>query len=235
MVNLSWGSYLEALKSEDSLAYYANKYGNEDIAKKVIDYHMVTKELVGISDRFNLVSDINTIPFGQFIMAEKALSSGLEKADAMYGLSLAVIRPLSDKEFDNTDVSKEEANTDDIINYDAAEILNTLEEYVQLRDEFVNTTYNGVFYAAVDKEESGEDVKEIDEEDDEKTPEELFSSQWYWYSIVRSLAGESIWNYERILMTTMGDIAPELAYRRHKQIIEDAAQRRRDALNNIGR
>ena len=231
MRNLLWKDYLQALSSDDTVGYYTKKYGSIESAGTIVDYHMNIKEKYGLKGVYRLISDINDIPFGQFIAMEKALSSGLDKHEALEILSIYVLRPIKDVIFDNTDVLKESEHVASIMEYDAAEVLYEVERYVEMRDKYVNETYNGVFYIPNRKEDNEEDSEDNDKE--ELTTDEKFSKTWYWYNIVRALAHEIIWDYERVLMTPMSLVAPELARNRHYQLVEEEHEKRRQMLNKI--
>jgi len=229
MVNLLWRDYIKAIESGDAMSYYSTIYGSEEIALVVVDYWMNQYKPLGLDGMFNLVESINTMPFGQFIAGETALTSGFDKHKALEILSLTVLRPIEDVEFDNTDRVKEARHVEDVMNTQAAEVLNEIEKYVGIRDTFVNNTYAGVFYQIQNEVvEEEEDKSEYTADD---TMEEQFSKQWYWYAIIRTLANEVMWDYERVMMTPMNIVAPELAYKRHRQIVEEIREKRRNILN----
>lgn len=228
---LTWKEYLGAMASTDVLAYYTKLYGNYAKAAAIVNYNMNERAVVGIDNHFSLIRDINKIVFGQFISAERALTSGLPNHIALDLLAKAVIRPKGDKVFDNTDENKESLLESMIYYSEASEILSEIEKYTELRNDFINVKYNGVFYLPNREKIAEQESEEQDVPTAQETAEKNFEKQWYWYSIVRSLANEDISRYEEILMTEMGVIAPELAYKRHKQIIEEAREKVRRAKN----
>jgi hypothetical protein len=230
MRNLLWKDYIGASKSENTLEYYKKLYGSVDGASKVIEYHLREKEVSSLEGLYGTVEAIDDMVFGQFIIAERALASGLEPYEALSALAVAVVRPIDDKEYDNTDRAKELQHADDLREHDAAEILKAIEEYTVIRDVFIKDTYKGVFY--IENEETEDDeVIDKETESEPKTMEEHFSNNWYWYNIVRVLANEVIWEYERIYMTPMSQIAPEMAFRRHKDIVEEIQRKRNEMLS----
>jgi hypothetical protein len=86
-----------------------------------------------------------------------------------------------------------------------------------------------VFYEVPD-----EDEEEQEEEDvEQKTSESLFRQQWYWYSIVRTLANEDVTKYEQIYMLKMSTVLPEMSYLAQKDKIDGANRRKEQALNKL--
>lgn len=228
-MKIRWEDYLIAIKREDPLDYYTEIYGSRNIAQLAVIIESKKEIENDLDERYRVITNIDDMVFGQFISAEKAITAKEEKIIGMELLSYAIIRPLQDIEFDNTDTEKEIKLIKSIRDEDAFVILNELQKYAGLRKRYVHGKYNGVFY----KIYNGED----DDDDDDPTEEDLtaevkFSNEWYWYVIMRSLALEDMDRYEQILMTKMSEIAPELAFRRQRDIIEDARRRRQEQINN---
>lgn len=227
MRTLTWREYLGSLDAEDESAYYTELYGDVDKARIIVNHNLKNKNILGLKGLFNTVDSIDKMPFGQFIMAESALSSGHSNSDALRMLANAVIRPIGDKEFDNTDDKKEEIHQSQLLVFDAIEILNEIDMYIVIRNEFIKEKYAGVFY----KKDSEETDNNEYEESALEAAEANFSKQWYWYNIIRVLANENIMEYENILMMKMQDIAPELAFRRQRQIIEEIREKTKRIRN----
>lgn len=164
--------------------------------------------------------------FGQFIMVEQILTGKAGVPDYMIDLELAklLIRPSTDIEFDNEDGHKEIANEEEILSYDVREIYYVLDRFVQRRNKTMFEDYAGVFYDP--KRETEED-----EEEEEVTDAGInFHQQWYYYSLVRMLAGEDIRRYDDIYMLPMRKVLPELSYLSQKRKIEQAEERKQAAL-----
>lgn len=235
---LTFETYLKAsaLHDEDKINEFYKKLFGDDWSL-LLTYHLKTKQPKDLSNVFNIEYNLDNMVFGQFIGNEKALSGGLSNEQSIEYLAYSLIRPKSDKEFDNTDAEKEQSNMNAILNSDARSVLDILNTFTKSRGEYINVKYKGVFYMTINENETEEDS----EEENEFTPEDKFTNDWYWYAIVRTLADDGIVfqrrtgmsDIECVLMTKMSDIAPELAYKRQKQIIEEARQRRQESLNRL--
>ncbi len=243
---LTFRNYLKALSiSDDAKAeeFYKEILGDDWAV--MLSYHLKIKKKIGVTDKFNVSFSPTETVFGQFIAIEKALASGYSKDKAIELLAYSVLRPLEDDVFDNTDVEKENVNRENILDYDASEIINTLNIYSTNRDVYIRETYNGVFYAIANSEESvdEDDDREEEQTDEDESGEGLFRKQWYWYAMARSIAEDDL-IYPRVenesrlgsvMMTPMTDIAPELAYKRQRDMIEYQRQRKQEIINKSRR
>ncbi len=237
---LTFETYLKAssLGDEDKINEFYKELWGETYAV-LLTYHLKTKKPEDLSNTFTIISDINDMVFGQFIGVEKALGSNLSNEQAIENLAYILLRPISDVEFDNTDKEKEALNIRNILSSDARSVLQILNTFSKHRDVYIKDTYKGVFYQIVEKTDDPEEEEDILED----SSESKFTNNWYWYAIARALAEDGIVfpkregmsGIECVLMTKMSDIAPELAYKRHRQIIEDARERKRQVLNNSRR
>ena len=78
------------------------------------------------------------------------------------------------------------------------------------------------------------EVEDEEDEDEVSTPiDSSFNQQWYWYSIVRSLAQEDIRRYEEIYMLKMNTVLPEMSYLAQRNKVEGAKQRASAAINRL--
>ena len=171
---------------------------------------------------------VEEMVFGQFIMVEQILTgkAGINNHTADLELAKLLIRPAEDLIFDNEDGHKEIANEEDILSYDLREVYYVLNRFVNRRNKTMFQDYSGVFY----------DPKEESEDDDEGTvPDEgpNVHQQWYYYSLVRMLANEDITKYNEIYMLPMKEVLPEMSYLSQKRKIEEAEQRKQQALSKI--
>ncbi len=171
---------------------------------------------------------VEEMVFGQFIMVEQILTgkAGINNHTADLELAKLLIRPAEDIIFDNEDGHKEIANEEDILSYDLREVYYVLNRFVNRRNKTMFQDYSGVFY----------DPKEESEDDDEGTvPDDgpNFHQQWYYYSLVRMLANEDITKYNEIYMLPMKEVLPEMSYLSQKRKIEEAEQRKQQALSKI--
>lgn len=171
---------------------------------------------------------VEEMVFGQFIMVEQILTgkAGVNNHTADLELAKLLIRPAEDVVFDNEDGHKEIANEEDILSYDLREVYYVLNRFVNRRNKTMFQDYSGVFY---DPKEESED------EDEGAIPDDgpNFHQQWYYYSLVRMLANEDITKYNEIYMLPMKEVLPEMSYLSQKRKIEEAEQRKQQALSKI--
>ena len=224
----TWKQYLESVAYEDPIEYFKEQYdGSEKIARLAVILAGLPSD-ADLSERYNIITNIDEIPFGQFIACERAVSMGLPMQEALKILAQNVLRPKSDEEFDNTDPIKEQKHLDMLDEEAAADITSVLNKFSSLRKNYVHRTYNGVFY-----KEYQEPSEDEEEDDTPPTAEERYAKNWYWYVIMREIANQDIFRYEQVLMLPMSVITPELAYRRHTQRMEEIERKRNEQLNRI--
>jgi len=222
-----WEDYIKGYKNLPE--YLFKKYGT---AGKYKLEEMETRLPVGLEDKFKLVESIYDMEFGHFIMAEMALTSGKENNEVMYNLANAVLRPISDDEFDNSDLKKEEEHIKKVLLEHAKDVLNECTLFSEKRNKFVKKDFNGVFYKDPDEDEDNDKEEDLDN-GAEQTFEESFNKDWYWYNIATTLAGNDILKIEPIMMMKMKYVAPHLAYLRMKGIIEYKRRKMEEVANKI--
>ena len=178
---------------------------------------------------FNIYTDVMELVLGQFIMLEQIITGKTQfKTDAENDLALAqlIMRPKHHKTFDNEDSVVEEQNKNNILNTPAQDVYDVLSTFLKNREFILFKQFSGVFYELPDEDEENE-------EGDDPTAEQLFSQQWYWYSMVRMLAKEDITKYEEIYMLKMAVVMPEMSYIAQKNKIESARQRQSEAMSRL--
>ena len=224
---MTWDEYI---KGYDNLyTYMKDRHGERG---KYLIQSMDTRIAIPLNDRFSVVTDINNMVFGQFIMAERALTSGSSYKESLYSLSTSILRPLTDVVFDNTDDVKEQANLDAIMQQKAKDVITECIAFSDKRNKFIKEDFKGVFYKADDEaEDDGED----EGEDEPESFEDSFNRDWYWYTITDSLADNKLWMHETILMMKMRDVAPHLAYMRMKGIIEYKRRKSEELASKLRR
>ncbi len=219
---MKWIDYVES--NGDLESHLLSKYSNIEVGS-IIRLFNSRKPLL-LDAKFNLVSSIGNMVFGQFIMAERALTTMDNHYESLRELANSIIRPLEDSVFDNTDDGKELLLRAEIMDENAKDVLEECIRYSDIRNKFVKEDFAGVFY----KSDNEEDEEDEDEDDiDDESFEAKFSRDWYWYTIVNSLASDDILKHEAIYMMKMRDIAPHLAYLRMKGII-DYKQRKAEEM-----
>lgn len=220
---ITFEHYLNGLSRGDVEEFFYETI--EDSAGAITSSNMIAA-LIKVNTLYTVVDDINDMIFGQFVAAERAISSGVNDAEALKALALTVIRPLGDEEFDNEDEEKELEHRQSILNESYAVISKELARYAELRKEYVHGTFNGVFYRINDDSD-----EEYEEDVSDNTAEENFVNNWYWYSIQKKLAGDDIFKFDDVLMLKMGVVAPALAYDRQLSMIEEARRKREEQIN----
>jgi len=233
---LTFRDYLAASKADDPYEYYNELFGDKETASVMITYHLKTKSVKGLGGKFKTIDKIEDMTLGQFISCEVILTSGENNAENIKQLAKIVIRPLNEDIYSNDDEDIEKSLEEAILDYDAREIMEEVERFTEIRNKFIKEVYRGVFYMVdrQDKELMEEDVAGKDADQDE------FIKQWYWYAITRKLAEENviirqeplISKFENALNTKMAIVAPEIAYNRHKQILEEIEEKKRKMKAN---
>ena len=182
-----------------------------------------------ITSRFEVYDNVFDLVLGQFIMIEQILTGKFKfqnEWDQDLELMTYVLRPKGEEEFDNNDSAKEAEHREAILNTPVQDLYNVINKFVKNRELVLFKQFSGVFYATHDEDEDPDTFST-------PTPDELFNQQWYWYSIVRSLAQEDIRRYEEIYMLKMNTVLPEMSYLAQKNKIEAANARQQAALNKL--
>jgi len=187
---------------------------------------------LSINRKFNYTTDVMEMVLGQFIMTEQIITGKTNyETDAENDLALAelILRPKHHQEFDNSEGNTEAKNKEDILNSDVREIYSVIYKYLDVREYVLFKQFAGVFYEVPDNDEDIVD----EEEQSEKSGEDLFQQQWYWYSMVRMLANEDITRYEEIYMLKMSTVMPEMSFIAQKNKIDSARQRQSQAISKL--
>tara|TARA_R110000782_G_scaffold6077_1_gene20956 strand:- start:1384 stop:2100 length:717 start_codon:yes stop_codon:yes gene_type:complete len=184
-----------------------------------------------IFDNFNVTLGVEQAVLGQFIMLEQIITGKTNfESQNQRDLEFAklILRPKHHKEFDNENENDEKENEQNILSSPVQDIYSVVNTYLENRDYVLFKQFSGVFYEIPDEDE------ETQEEDlDNKTNENLFHSQWYWYSMVRMLAKEDVTRYEEIYMLKMSTVLPEMSYITQKEKIDRVQTRRQESMNKL--
>lgn len=223
---MKWKDYIES--NGDLESHLLSKYSEVEVASILRLFN--NREPLLLNSKFTTVSSVGNMVFGQFIMAERALTTMDNHYESLRELANSIIRPLGDAVFDNTDDSKESLLHIEIMDENAKDVLEECINYSDIRNKFVKEDFAGVFYKS-DNDEEEEDDDDIDEE----SFEAKFSRDWYWYTIVNSLASDDILKHEAIYMMKMRDVAPHLAYLRMKGIIDYKRHKAQEMANKLKR
>jgi len=184
-----------------------------------------------IFENFNVTLGVEQAVLGQFIMLEQIITGKTNfESQNQRDLEFAklILRPKHHKEFDNENENDEKENEQNILSSPVQDIYSVVNTYLENRDYVLFKQFSGVFYEIPDEDE------ETQEEDlDNKTNENLFHSQWYWYSMVRMLAKEDVTRYEEIYMLKMSTVLPEMSYITQKEKIDRVQTRRQESMNKL--
>ena len=222
-------------KEENGILDYISTLSPEDrvsTTRSVVNTYPV--EMKGnISDetksKFNIYTDIMELVLGQFIMLEQIIT-GKTKYDSEAENDLAIaeliIRPKHHTKFDNENAEDEEINKQAILDAPVEDIYRAVTKFLDNREFVLFKQFSGVFYEIPDEEDT-------EEEEGDVTSEQLFSQQWYWYSMVRMLAQEDIRRYSDIYMLKMSTVMPEMSYLAQKNKIDSANQRQQASMRKL--
>ena len=182
-------------------------------------------------EKFNVTTKVEDAVLGQFIMLEQIITGKTKfKDENQRDLEFAklILRPKDHIEFDNEIEEDEIKNEQMILSSPVQDIYSIVNIYLENRDFVLFKQFSGVFYEISDEEE-----EEEEKEKEDKTSENLFHSQWYWYSMVRMLAKEDITRYNEIYMLKMATVLPEMSFIAQRDKIESANRRKQAALNKL--
>jgi hypothetical protein len=184
-----------------------------------------------LKEHFNVTTCVDDAVLGQFIMLEQIITGKTQfKKDYERDLTFAklILRPKHHKVFDNEDPEEEQKNEENILNAPVQDVYDVVNYYLDNRELVLFKQFAGVFYEVKDDEQEDEEGEVID-----RTAENLFRSQWYWYSIVRMLAKEDITKYDQIYMLKMSTVLPEMSFITQRDKIESANKRQQQAMNKL--
>jgi len=222
-------------KEENGILDYISTLSPEDrvsTTRSVVNTYPV--EMKGnISDetksKFNIYTDIMELVLGQFIMLEQIIT-GKTKYDSEAENDLAIaeliIRPKHHTKFDNENAEDEEINKQAILDAPVEDIYRAVTKFLDNREFVLFKQFSGVFYEIPEEEDTEEEKGDV-------TSEQLFSQQWYWYSMVRMLAQEDIRRYSDIYMLKMSTVMPEMSYLAQKNKIDSANQRQQASMRKL--
>ena len=168
----------------------------------------------GMSEKFNLYINVLSMSLGQFIMLENNIRSSHHSDEAIASL---IIRPKEERDYDNTDSEREDRIIETILDEDVLDVYSVISSMMLNREYILFTKFSGVIYNRVEEEE-----EEEEEANTGKIGEDEFSSQWFWYRIVRELAQGDIRRFDEIYDTKMSVVMVELSFLTQKAILETA-------------
>lgn len=183
---------------------------------------------------FNVSPRVFDLVLGQFIMIEQIFTGKNPMPQYLADLQILtlILRPKHHAEFDNTNQEEELENRKNVMALPIGVAMSVLKDFVDDRNRVLFEEFKGVFYDPdADKEEEEE---EVDEEFKKANDFEYkFKEQWYWYNIVRKLAGEDVLKYDRVYMLKMETVLPELSFLIQKAKLDKAAEFRAKVANKL--
>lgn len=185
-----------------------------------------------VSNNFTFYDNVFDLVLGQFIMIEQILTGKFKfskETDLEVELATYLFRPKTEEEFDNEDPLKEQQVRESILNIPVQDFYSALNKFLKNREHVLFKQFSGVFYESKDENEEEDSESQSYGEDTGVD----FNQQWYWYSIVRTLAQEDIRRYSEIYMLKMSVVLPEMSYLSQKNKVEAAQQRAQAALNRL--
>lgn len=207
---ITFREYLDSLDDELSL---------EEFVARQRDIPAYKVRLLGVNTddhydgSFVEYNDMLNMVFGQFVMLEQLVTGNLDDKEKLLELAVLIIRKPNENTFDNTIAAEEEEHRLILAGLPFVYVMGRINNYLKIRETFINDTFRGVFYKAKDDDE--------DEDSTDSSSVDNNDSQWYWYSLRRTLAKEDVAKYSEVQMMTMNIVAPEVAYLRHIQIKEE--------------
>lgn len=175
-----------------------------------------------IYSNYNVITDIESMVLGQFIMIEQIMNTQTDTKELQV-LNL-IVRPKDDQEFNYINSEVEQQHSKTIAQLDAIEGIQIFNKFVAQREETLFKKFKGVIY-----QEPDESITDEEKEPD-NSPEAQFGRMWYWYSIIRELAGEDILKHDQVNMLKMSKVLVELAYKIQKGRIEYSRQKREEMM-----
>lgn len=191
-----------------------------NIEKDYLDIEAIEKE------GFKYEKDIEKLTFAQFISIESSIQSVRDSYGLVVMVVAQILRPLSEEVYSNDDEGLNEAHRLAIMELPADIVLLCFNRFMKSRETFHFKKYKDVFFYSPEEDDEEKDEESIAQQAQENT----FYKNWYWYSQVRTLAGEDIGRYEEILLMKMELIAPEISYRQGLAKVQKQEQAERDAV-----
>lgn len=237
---MTLAEHIELVKvqsSKNQFIEYFNKLGPVEsiIMKRKIEesYPIKYKRVDYESLDFTVTNRVFDLVLGQFVMIEQIFTGKNPLPQYMQDLGILslIMRPKHHTEFDNTNEKEEIENRKKILELPINIAMSVLKDFVEDRNRILFNEFKGVFY---NPDEEKEEEEEVDEEFKKANDFEYkFKEQWYWYNIVRKLAGEDILKYNQIYMVKMEMILPELSFLIQKAKLDKAAEFRAKVANKL--
>ena len=166
---------------------------------------MMSNEVIDISTlkrRYRFYGEIEEMTFAQFISIETTLQNVRDPKDMFVLVCSELLRPLSEKVYDNENVLMNNAHREAISDEEVPYMMELFGRFMKERNDFHYRKYRDVFiYESEDSDSGGYDSATS------------FYRNWHWYSYVRELSNEDISRYEQTMLLPMKVVAPEISSR----------------------
>jgi hypothetical protein len=206
------------------------------IYNDIEEYYPIEYQKYSVEDLdFQFNRRVFDLVLGQFIMIEQIFTGKDPSPQYISDLNILclILRPKHHKEFDNTNPEEEKLHRQKILNLDLRLAMSILKDFVDNRNKTLFEDFKGVFYDPDVDEEEDEKEEDIDDIAKSNNFEYKFKEQWYWYNIVRKLAGEDVLKYDQVYMLKMETVLPELSFLIQKSKIEKAQEFRNRVANKL--
>ena len=176
-----------------------------------------------MAQKHNLYINIMDMSLGQFIMLENEIRAESSRDDVISSL---IIRPKEEKSYDNEDYKREDEILELLLDEDIRDVHSVISSMMLNRELILFGKFSGVLYSRVEVSEEDEEEEEVK---GNGIDEEAFGKQWFWYSIVRTLAQDNIMRFNDIYELKMSVVMVELSFLSQKSILENARIRSEEA------
>ena len=173
-----------------------------------------------LTSRYKYYKDIEEMTFAQFISIESTLQNVRDMKTVYVLICSELLRPLSEKEYDNEDELRNMAHREAIGDEPIPYIFRLFDDFMKARADFHFKKYRDVFiYESDGSDDGGYDSATA------------FYRNWHWYGYVRELSGEDISRYEQTMLMPMKMIAPEISYRQGLAKVEKQRMAEQQAIS----
>jgi len=181
----------------------------------------------GIS-RFKEIKDMNHISFGHFILLEKILALEIELDDKIKMIAPVILRPLDEVKLDNDNKEKEDKHKELVFDESIGSVYGAFNRFLELRQQYLHKTYNGVIYDTVHDDEEKEEEEEKTDVGTTQSAREFHAKKFFWNSMISLVAGGDIFKFNDTLELMMYQVMPYLAEKRSLEIIETLEYKQRN-------
>jgi len=173
-----------------------------------------------LPDDLKGIESIDGISFGHFKVLEKILSAEIDQHKKNKLLAKYVIRPKKEKLLDNSDKANESFHEKKIDELPIGVVLKAVNDFLELRDTYLNKRFRGVIYEAP-KDNDDEDDEEIDDKDLKRSVimRRNHEKQFFWHKLTKIVMRGFNVDYETAENIFMSNAIYEIAEQRSEDMI----------------